>query len=105
MSIAITDDHRSLSTALRDWAQRIDGAERIRAAEARGERADAWPDVVGHGVASIAVPAELGGGGGSVLDVAVAIEACAYGLVPGPVLGTGLAAPVLGSAWDSPRRK
>ena len=73
MSIAITDDHRSLSTALRDWAQRIDGAERIRAAEARGERADAWADVVGQGVASIAVPAELGGGGGSVLDVAVAI--------------------------------
>jgi hypothetical protein len=56
MSIAITDDHRALSAVLRDWAQRIDGAERIRAAEARGERADAWADVVGQGIASIAVP-------------------------------------------------
>ncbi len=101
MSIAITDDHRSLSTALRDWAQRIDGPERIRAAEARGERADAWSDVVGQGIPSIAVPAELGGGGGSILDVAVAIEACAHGLVPGPVLGTALAATILGSAGDS----
>jgi alkylation response protein AidB-like acyl-CoA dehydrogenase len=105
MSIAITDDHRSLSTALRDWVQRIDGAERIRAAEARGERADAWADVVRQGVPSIAVPAELGGGGGSVLDVAVATEACAYGMVPGPVLGTVLAATILGSAGDSPALK
>lgn len=105
MSIAITDDHRALSAVLRDWAQRIDGAERIRAAEARGERADAWADVVGQGIASIAVPAELGGGGGSILDVAVAAEACAYGMVPGPVLGTVLAATVLGSAGDSPALK
>ena len=105
MSIAITDDHRALSAVLRDWAQRIDGAERIRAAEARGERADAWADVVGQGIASIAVPAELGGGGGSILDVAVAAEACAHGMVPGPVLGTVLAATVLGSAGDSPALK
>ena len=105
MSIAITDDHRSLSAALRDWAQSIDGAERIRAAEARGGRADAWSDVVGQGISSIAVPAELGGGGGSILDVAVATEACAFGMVPGPVLGTVLAATILGSAGDSPALK
>jgi alkylation response protein AidB-like acyl-CoA dehydrogenase len=105
MSIAITDDHRSLSSALRDWAQRIDGAKRIRAAEVRGERADAWADVVGQGIPSIAVPAELGGGGGSVLDLAVATEACAYGMVPGPVLGTVLAATAMGSAGDSPALK
>ena len=105
MSVAITDDHRALSSALRDWAQRIDGAERIRAAEARGERSDAWADVVGQGVPTIAVPAELGGGGGSILDVAVATEACAYGMVPGPVLGTALAATILGWAGDSPALK
>jgi len=105
MSIAITDDHRALSSALRDWAQRIDGAERIRTAEARGERADAWADVVGQGVPTIAVPAELGGGGGSILDVAVATEACAGGMVPGPVLGTVLAATILGWAGDSPALK
>src|SRR5690349_7079026 len=105
MSIAITDDHRSLSAALRDWAQRSDGAERIRAAEARGERPDAWSDIVGQGIPSIAVPVESGGGGGSILDVAVALEACAYGMVPGPVLGTVLAATVLGAAGDSPALK
>jgi len=105
VSIAITDDHRSLSDALRDWSGSIDGPARIRAAEARGERADAWADVVGQGISTIAVPAELGGGGGSVLDLAVAAEACAYGLVPGPVLGTALATTVLGSAGDSPALK
>ncbi|HJR89433.1 MAG TPA: acyl-CoA dehydrogenase, partial [Aeromicrobium sp.] len=105
MSIAVTDDHRSLSDALRDWAASIDGPERIRQAESRGERADVWTDVVGHGVPTIAVPAELGGGGGGILDVAVAVEACAYGMVPGPILGTVLAATVLGTAGDSPALK
>ena len=105
MSIAINDDHRALSDALRSWAQRSDGAEQIRAAEARGERADAWSEVMGQGVPIIAVPDEHGGGGGSILDLAVAVESCAYGMVPGPVLGTAIAATLIGSAGDSPALK
>ena len=101
MSLAINDDHRALSDALRNWAQRIDGAGQILAAEGRGERADAWSDVVGQGVPTIAVPEALGGGGGGVLDVAVAVEACAYGMVPGPVLGTAMAASILALAGES----
>ena len=38
------------------------------------------------GVATIGLPESYGGGGGSVLDQAVALEACAHELVPGPLL-------------------
>jgi alkylation response protein AidB-like acyl-CoA dehydrogenase len=54
---------------------------------------------------TIAVPESLGGGGGTVLDLAVAVEACAHGLLPGPVLGTALAATLLASAGESPALK
>ena len=41
------------------------------------------------GVATIGLPEATGGGGGSLLDLAVALEACAAELVPGPVARSG----------------
>ena len=48
------------------------------------------------GLAGIAVPEELGGAGGTLLDLAVALEAAAGALVPGPLLGTAVASVALG---------
>lgn len=79
MSIAVTDDHRSLYASMRDAAA----------------RRDTLP------VAGIAVPEGSGGDGGNVLDLAVAVEGCAYELLPGPVLGTALAATLLGASGAS----
>lgn len=78
MSIAITDEHRALYASTRDWAG----------------RQPSWPAVADQGVAAIAVPESFAGGGGTVLDLAVALEACAHALLPGPLLGTALAATV-----------
>jgi len=56
------------------------------------------------GLAAITLPETVGGGGGggggggSVLDVAVALEACAHALVPGPLLGPAVAAALLGES-------
>jgi alkylation response protein AidB-like acyl-CoA dehydrogenase len=50
------------------------------------------------GVATIALPEACGGGGGTVLDQAVALEACAHELVPGPLLSTAVASLVRPSA-------
>ncbi len=50
------------------------------------------------GLATIGLPESSGGGGGSVLDVAVALEACAHELVPGPLLGPAVAAALLGES-------
>ncbi len=74
--------------------------EAARAAEgdpdARFE--DVWKGVVEMGLATIAVPEAAGGGGGSTLDQAVALEACAAELVAGPLLGPAVAAGVLARA-------
>lgn len=88
--IGTTEDHRALATSLQEWARNLHGPELARS----GASHEAWADVVKHGVAVIATPE---GGDGDLLDVAVALEACARELVPGPLLGTAVAATLLGS--------
>ena len=100
MSIGISDDHVELAASLRRWAAGLGGAELARNADGDdGARFDqAWKAVGEMGVATIAVPESAGGGGGTPLDQAVALEACAHELVPGPLLGPTVAASVLGDA-------
>jgi alkylation response protein AidB-like acyl-CoA dehydrogenase len=119
MSIGISDEHVELASSLRKWAADLRGRELARAAE---EDADAtfetaWSALTEMGVPTIGLPESAGGGGGSTLDVAVALEACAHELVPGPLLGPAVAASLLGErlpedglvalalgdvAWDAP---
>ena len=98
MSIGITDEHVELAASLRKWAGSLGGVEAARAAEkdpaARFE--EAWAAAREMGVPAIGVPEAAGGGGGTPLDVAVALEACAHELVPGPLLGQAVAAHLLG---------
>lgn len=92
MSIAVTPDQRELAAAVRDWAASLDGPAAVRAAEGQPEAdfADVMKQVEEFGLCTIARPETDGGGGGSVVDQAVALEAAAYALVPGPVLATAL---------------
>lgn len=100
MSIGISEEHVELSRSLREWAAALGGRELARAAESEADAAfpDAWKACVEMGVATIALPESYGGGGGSVLDQAVALEACAHELAPGPLLSTAVAALVAPSA-------
>ena len=95
MSIGISEEHVELARSLREWAASLGGREAARDAEG-----DAGRDVRrrleglrrdGRGRRS-GCPSRHGGGGGSVLDQAVALEACAHELVPGPLLSTAVAA-------------
>ncbi|WP_028638139.1 acyl-CoA dehydrogenase [Nocardioides sp. URHA0032] len=97
MSIGISDEHVELASSLRKWASDLKGRELARAAEDDpGETfASAWGALVEMGVPAIGVPESAGGGGGTTLDVAVALEACAHELVPGPLLGPAVAAALL----------
>lgn len=98
MSIGISDEHVELAASLRKWAGSLDGVAAVRASDTDADAAfaDAWKAVGEMGVATIGLPEAAGGGGGTVLDVAVALEACAHELVPGPLLGTVVAASLLG---------
>ena len=98
MSIGISDEHVELGESLRKWAASVGGVEAVRDADedpgARFE--DAWRAVAEMGIAAIAAPESAGGGGGTVLDQAVALEACAHELVPGALFGPAVASTLLG---------
>ncbi len=98
MSIGVTDEQEELGASLRKWAASLGAVESIRTADGRvDERFDAiWGAAEEMGVAAIAVPESAGGGGGTVLDQAIALEACAYELVPGGLLGAAVGATVTG---------
>lgn len=100
MPIAVSSDHLDLAASLRDWARQRGGPAAVRAAEAGDGAAigKLWPDVLHQGVPLIAAAEEYGGGGGDVLDLAVALEACAHAMLPGPLLGTASAATLLSRA-------
>ncbi|MDP3968157.1 MAG: acyl-CoA dehydrogenase family protein [Nocardioides sp.] len=105
MPIGISEDQRELAAALADWAGGAATLEQVRKAETdRGAGfADAWGGLTDLGVPTIAVAEGLGGGGGTVLDLACALEACAAALVPGPLLSTATAVTALATAGEQAR--
>jgi len=100
MSIGISDEHIELAASLRKWASSVAGpdAARAREDEPSAAFAEEWAALGEMGLATIGLPESAGGGGGSVLDVAVALEACAHELVPGPLLGPAVASALLGES-------
>ncbi|HEX3336670.1 MAG TPA: acyl-CoA dehydrogenase [Jatrophihabitans sp.] len=97
MPISVTDDQRALAEAVSAWAAR---ARPVDAARGQEHDADSWRapwiELNALGVLAAALPESIGGGGGTVSDLAVALEQSAAALVPGPVLTTALAGLVLG---------
>lgn len=94
MSIGLTEEQAALASSLAEWAADRGFAEQVRAAE--GEPSSAllarWSDLAALGVLGIGVPESAGGAGGSLVDLACALEAAAAGMVPGPLLSTAVAA-------------
>lgn len=89
MPIGITEDHAELAAALADWAAAAGPIEAVREAETDISGLGSWTArAADMGLTSIALPESVGGGGGSILDQAVALEAAARALVPGPLLST-----------------
>ena len=66
-----------------------------------------WEELAELGVFAIGLPEEAGGAGGSVADLAAALEALTLALAPGPVLPTVLAGLALApeAAEDAPTRE
>ncbi|HLN69944.1 MAG TPA: acyl-CoA dehydrogenase family protein [Streptosporangiaceae bacterium] len=94
MPIAVTPDQVALQAAIRDWAKQAGPLAAVRRLEPGGPAESAasyLTEVASLGVFSIAVPGEAGGAGGTLADLAAALEQLAIALVPGPVMPTVLA--------------
>ena len=119
MPVAATEDQLALQASIRDWAKRAAPLEAVRGLEpgrgaaqpsaaqpstgqpSTGQRRSrreppggserCWRELAGLGVFGIALPAAVGGDGGTVADLAAALEQLTLPLVPGPVLPTLLA--------------
>jgi alkylation response protein AidB-like acyl-CoA dehydrogenase len=95
MSIGISVEHAELAASVRKWAEAAGAVEAVRRADADGADLRGWSERYAElGLATIAVPAPYGGEG-NVLDQAVALEAAAYALVPGPLLTSAVAGLVI----------
>lgn len=91
MPIGISDEHVEFATAIRKWAETAGAIEAVRSAEESSEVLRDWPARAAEmGISAIALPEEVGGGG-SLLDQAVATEAAAQSLVPGETLTSTIA--------------
>jgi alkylation response protein AidB-like acyl-CoA dehydrogenase len=89
--IGISDDHVELADAFGKWAATLGGIEAARAAE--DDPAASFPEVAAAieemGLCTITAD------GGSLTDLAVAVESCATALLPGPLLGSAVASVVV----------
>lgn len=89
MPIGISDDHTELAASVRKWAESQGSIAAVRAAETDPDALAPWGTLPAEmGLSAIALPESVGGGGGTLLDQAVAVEAAGYALVPGPFLTT-----------------
>ena len=97
MPVGVSRDHLELSSNLRAWAVGLGGTAAVREVETDPGAAfsKTWQSVTEMGLSGIAIGEQHGGGGGDLLDQLVAVEAAAYALIPGPLLGSILAGQVV----------
>ncbi|MBA2948756.1 acyl-CoA dehydrogenase [Streptomyces himalayensis] len=99
MGIGITAEQRELAQAVRGWIARTVPPEEARglldAPPGAGGRPAYWDELAGQGLLGVHLPAEYGGGGGDLVDLAVVLEEAARGALPGPYLSSVLASAVL----------
>jgi alkylation response protein AidB-like acyl-CoA dehydrogenase len=103
-----TDEHRELTAAVRRFCTDHSDEQAVRRLmeSEPGFDTKAWTRLGSElGVLGLAVPEEMGGDGGTLVDQAVAVEELGAALYCGPVLGTvALAIPALVAAPAGPVR-
>ncbi|MHB9754044.1 acyl-CoA dehydrogenase [Streptomyces sp. BYX5S] len=99
MGIAITQEQRELADSVRGWIARAvppDEVRKLLDAPAPPDRRPAyWDGLAAQGLLGVQLPESYGGGGGTLLDLAVVVEEAGRAALPGPFLGGVLAAEVL----------
>jgi 3-oxochol-4-en-24-oyl-CoA dehydrogenase len=104
MALGLTEEHQALAAAVRGWVERHCTPDVIRAAaEAQDSGAGHYasvlaPSLAAQGTTGLHVPAEHGGQGFGLPELAVALEELGRALLPGAFLPTVLASAVLTAA-------
>jgi alkylation response protein AidB-like acyl-CoA dehydrogenase len=96
MDFALSEEQELLAASLRRFLDEECPVTRVRelVADAPGRDGGTWKQLAELGVAGLLVPEEHGGSGLSLLDAAVAAESLAWGVAPGPFLGSSVMAPI-----------
>ncbi|MFJ8232492.1 acyl-CoA dehydrogenase [Streptomyces sp. NPDC094448] len=104
MGIGITHEHQELARSVRGWLTRavppgevrkLLDAPRADDPAAPPGRPAHWDAAAAQGLLGIHLPEQYGGGGGTLLELAVALEETGAALLPGPYPGHVLVAEVL----------
>ena len=102
MSIAITEDHRSLAETVRDFAHKRDARGAARGLlESPTEPLPAfWSELTGLGWLGLHLPEEFGGSGYSLEELVVVVEELGRAVAPGPFVPTVIASAVIDATAD-----
>ncbi|MFE7772534.1 acyl-CoA dehydrogenase [Streptomyces sp. NPDC057445] len=101
--IGITQEQGELAASVRHWLARAVPPEAVRKlldapGVGTGGRPGYWGGAVEQGLLGVHLPEEYGGGGGTLLDLAVVLEETGRAALPGPYLPSVLASAVLARA-------
>ncbi|MCU1365801.1 MAG: acyl-CoA dehydrogenase protein, partial [Ilumatobacteraceae bacterium] len=106
MSIAITEDHRSLADTVAAFVQKRDAKGAARAMlEARTEAVpDFWAELAGLGWLGLHLAEADGGSGYGLEELVVVVEELGRAVTPGPFVPTVIASAIIASAADDATR-
>ncbi|MGW0193683.1 acyl-CoA dehydrogenase [Nonomuraea sp. NPDC003201] len=96
MAIGLSEEHEALRESVSGWAERSIPSELLRAGTEG--RPPFWAGLAEQGLLGLHVPEEYGGSGYGLLETAVAVEALAERMAPGPYLPTVLASAVVNAS-------
>jgi alkylation response protein AidB-like acyl-CoA dehydrogenase len=109
MEFALSDEQRALQDAVRSYLRDRFGPTQVRAVfddpAGDGDPAELWKAVGEQGWLAVLVPEEYDGMGLGLLDASVIARAFGAGTVPGPWLGTVLAAEAVRLAGSADQQK
>jgi 3-oxochol-4-en-24-oyl-CoA dehydrogenase len=102
MSIAITEDHRSLAETVSSFAHKRDarGAARALLTAPTESLPELWEELAGLGWLGLHLPEELGGSGYGMEELVIVVEELARAVTPGPFVPTVMASAVLAAIGD-----
>jgi 3-oxochol-4-en-24-oyl-CoA dehydrogenase len=110
MSIAITEDHRSLAETTSDFLARRHARAAARALLDAGSAAPQplpvfWSEIAGMGWLGLHLPEEYGGAGYGLEEVVIVAEQLGRALAPGPYAPTVIASALLAAAAHEETKK